>query len=257
MSWTTLSYERRGPIGTVWLDRPERRNALNQQALEDIANVFAELGRAFDLRVVILAGRGPSFSAGADLKDPPGIARIADPSTSARERRWLSDLGTRAIDAIERLDAITIARVQGHAIGGGALLALACDLRVAARSTVFGIPEVGLGDILNWRGVPRLVAEVGPVRAREIVLLGDRFDADEAVRLGLINRSVPDEELDAVVDDWAGRLAAKPEVSLALSKAQFRAYGAVATLGDTQQFEANFELEALRDEATRARFGSR
>jgi enoyl-CoA hydratase/carnithine racemase len=255
MTWTTLQFEREGSIGTVWLDRPERRNALNQTALEEIADLFTSLSREFDLRVVILGGRGPSFSAGADLKDPPGVARMGDSAASVRERRWLSDLGTRAIEAIERLDAITIARVHGHAIGGGALLALACDLRIVAAGTQFGIPEVGLGDVLNWKGVPRLVAEVGLVRAREIVLLGDRFDAAEAERIGLINRMVPPEELDRLVADWAARIAAKPDTALALSKAQFRSLAALAAIGDTQPFESAFELEALRDEQTRARFG--
>src|SRR5262245_52783551 len=120
MTWTTVSYQRHGSIGRVWLERPERRNALNQPALEEIAALFESLSREHALRVVVFGGRGPSFCAGADLKDPPGVDRMADPAASVRERRWISDLGTRAIEAIERLDAITIARVQGHAIGGGA-----------------------------------------------------------------------------------------------------------------------------------------
>ncbi len=256
MSWSTVTVERQGAVGTVWLNRPERRNALNQVALEEIADVFGSFDRAFDLRVVVLGGRGPSFCSGADLKDPPGVSKMADPAISVRERRWLSELGTRAIEAIERLDAITIARVQGHAIGGGALLALACDLRVAAEGTQFGIPEVGLGDVLNWKGVPRLIAEVGITRARELVLLGDRIDAAHAREIGLVNRVVPLDALDRTVGEWAARIAAQPEAALTLTKAQFRSYGALATLGDTAEFEAAFELEALRDEATRARFGA-
>jgi len=152
---------------------------------------------------------------------------------------------------------VTIARVHGHALGGGALLALACDLRIAAAGTQFAIPEVGLGDILNWRGVPRLVAEVGITRAREIVLLGDRFDAATAERFGLLNRVVPEDQLDPVVSDWAARISGMPETAVTLSKAQFRAYGAMQVIGDTGQFECAFELEAMRDEATRKRFGVR
>jgi len=214
------------------------------------------LSHEFELRVVILGGRGPSFCAGADLKDPPGVDKMVDPAASLRERRWISDLGTRAIEAIERLDAITIARVQGHAIGGGALLAWACDLRVAAAGTSFGIPEVGLGDVLNWKGVSRLLSEVGPARARELILLGDRFDAEQAERLGLVNRVVALDQLDQAVDEWAARIAGKPEGAVTLTKAQFRALGAMASLGDTREIEAVLELEVMRDQATRARFGS-
>ena len=257
MEWRTLTYEQVGPVGSVWLTRPERRNALNQQALEELAELFGRLKQAFEVRVIVLGGRGPSFSAGADLKDPPGVAAMGDPARTVRERQWFSELGTRAIEAIERVDAITIARVQGHAIGGGALLAWACDLRIAAEGTEFGIPEVGLGDLLNWKGVPRLIAEVGISRARELVLVGDRIDAATALRYGLVNRVVPADQLDPAVSDWATRIAAKPEAALSLTKAQFRAYAARQTDANATELEALLELEALRDEATRARFTSR
>jgi enoyl-CoA hydratase/carnithine racemase len=257
MEWRTLTYSQVGAVGSVWLTRPERRNALNQEALEELADVFGRLKRAFDVRVIVLGGRGPTFSAGADLKDPPGVAVMGDPTRTVRERQWFSELGTRAIEAIERVDAITIARVQGHAIGGGALLAWACDLRIAAEGTEFGIPEVGLGDLLNWKGVSRLIAEVGIPRARELVLLGDRIDADAALRFGLVNRVVPADQLDLAVNDWATRIAAKPEAALSLTKAQFRAFAARQADADATELEAFLELEALRDEATRARFTSR
>ncbi|MFN0180865.1 MAG: enoyl-CoA hydratase/isomerase family protein [Gemmatimonadales bacterium] len=256
MTWNTLSYHRDGPIGRVWLNRPERRNALNQQLLEELAEVFGQLARAFDVRVVILGGRGPSFCAGADLKDPPGVAQMGDPNLTIRERLWISDLGTRAIEAIERADAITIARVQGHAIGGGALLALACDLRIAAEGTLFGIPEVGLGDVLGWKGIPRLIADVGIARARELVLLGHRIDALTAERYGLVNRVVAADALDQAVEDWARRISSQPETALSLTKGQFRSYAALESQGSSREIEAVLELEAMRDEATRARFSS-
>jgi enoyl-CoA hydratase/carnithine racemase len=254
MTFTTLTFQQDGPIGRVWLDRPERRNALNQQLLEELTALFGQLERAFELRVVILGGRGPSFSAGADLKDPPGVAQMGDPTLTLRERLWISDLGTRAIEAIERIDAITIARIQGHAIGGGALLALACDLRIAAEGTQFGIPEVGLGDVLGWKGIPRLIADVGIARARELVLLCERIDAATAERYGLINRVVAVEELDRAVDDWAGRIAGQPEIALSLTKAQFRSSAALESQGSSREIEAVLELEAMRDVATRHRF---
>lgn len=256
MNWTTLSYQQEGAIGRVWLDRPERRNALNQPILEEITDLFGRLARTFELRVVVLGGRGPSFCAGADLKDPPGVAKMGDPSLSLRERLWISDLGTRAIEAIERIDAITMARVHGHAIGGGALLALACDLRIAAEGTLFGIPEVGLGDVLTWKGIPRLIADVGIARARELLVVGDRIDAATAERYGLVNRVVAPEQLDRAVDEWATRISTKPEVALRLTKSQFRSYAALEPQGNTREIDAILEIEAMRDEATRERFTS-
>ncbi len=254
--WETLSVERDGPVTWVWLDRPKQRNALNQVLLEEIEQVFRWVQTEYETRVVVLGGRGRSFCAGADVKQPPGLERMAAPSgVTPRERRWLANLGTRALEAIERLDALTIARVHGHAIGGGLLLALACDLRIVADDTVFAIPELDLGDTLNWRGVPRLIAEVGIVRARELVYLSDRFDAARAERYGLVNLVAPSDQIDGAVREWAKRLADKPEGVLQLTKSQFRAYTATLSLGDASEFESNLQLEVLRDAAMREQFG--
>ena len=250
MAYETLVVEHDGPIARVWLDRPERHNALNPQALEEIADVFCALQRRFDAAVVVLGGRGPSFSSGADRKDPP--ARLARASGAGpRERRHAALIGRRALEAIERAEAITIARLHGHVIGGGVVLALACDLRIAAATTSFQIPEVELGVPLTWGGLPRLVGAVGTARAKELVLLGDRFDAPAAERLGLVNRVVPDDALDRTVDDWARRLAAKPAWATHMTKSQFRAYAAVAPLGDVTEMDGDLLVGASSEDPTR------
>ncbi|MFN8644240.1 MAG: enoyl-CoA hydratase/isomerase family protein [Candidatus Binatia bacterium] len=250
MRYETLSMEVDGPIGRLWLDRPQKRNALNPTALEEIAAACEELQRRFDVPVVVIGGRGPSFCAGADRSDPP--ARMARGSgASARERRWVSQIGRRAVEAIERLEAITIARLQGHVIGGGVLLAAACDLRVAAEETVFHIPEVDLGIPLTWGGAPRLAREVGAARAKELILLCDRFDAAAAERYGLVNRVVPADALDATVDDWARRLAAKADWALHMTKSQFQAYGVTRTLGDVSAMDGDLLSEATGEDPAR------
>ncbi len=160
MAYPTLALEQDGPIARVWLDRPERRNALSPLVLEEIAELFRALQREFTTPVVILGGRGKSFCAGADRKEPP-VQLARGSGASARERRWVAQAGRRAVEAIESCEAITIARLQGHVIGGGVLLAAACDLRVAASNTAFQIPEVDLGIPLTWGGAPRLAREVG------------------------------------------------------------------------------------------------
>jgi enoyl-CoA hydratase/carnithine racemase len=253
--WKTLAVERQGQLARIWLNRPESRNALNQKILEEIADVFEQLQAEFEVKVVILGGRGKSFCAGADLKEPPGLARITkSKGVPVRERHWLSNLGNRALQAIEQLDAITIARIHGHAIGGGILLALACDLRIAADDTVFFFPEASLGNPLDWKGVPRLVHEIGLARARELVLLSQRLDAAQAETYGLLNRVAPLGQLDEISNDWAERLCGVPDVVLRMSKAQFRSYAAARNFGDATEFESSLLLEALRDERARSRF---
>ena len=230
MSYETLKLEKRGPIAHVRLCRPEKRNALDTRALEEIREVFAELQTSFDTPVVVLSGEGTSFCAGADRKNPPAAESAR--SDSARERRWASQIGRRAIEAIENCEAITIASIQGHAIGGGFLLAAACDFRIAARTAIFHIPEVDLGIPLTWGGVPRLAHLLGTARAKEWILLCERFDAETAERCGFLNRVVAEDELVATVEDWASRLAAKPDWALHMSKTQFRGYERMAVLGD-------------------------
>ncbi len=252
MSYETLSLEKEGNVARVWLNRPERRNALSGLALEEIRAVFEELQTSFETTVVVLAGRGLSFCAGADRKDPPG--RSAAPTGLAREKRYLAQTGKRAIEAIERCEAITVARVHGHAIGGGVLLAAACDFRIAARSTIFHVPEVDLGIPLTWGGAPRLADLVGPARAKEIILMCDRFDAEAADRFGMLNRVVDDDALDATVEDWVSRLAAKPQWALHMSKTQFRGYQSTAVLGDLTEGDGDLLNAASAEDPTRFLF---
>ena len=253
MTYTTLSLEHDGPITRVWLDRPERLNALNTQALNEIAAAFTELQTRYETSVVILGGRGRAFCAGADRKDPP--ARMARGSgASPRERRYAAQIGRRALEAIERLEAITIARLHGHVIGGGLVLALGCDLRLAAAGTQFHIPEVDLGIPLTWGAVPRLIRAVGATRARELILMCDRFDADTAAQYGMLNRVVPHEQLDVEVDEWATRLAAKAPWALHMTKSQFRAYEQTTALGDVTQLDGDLLAEATSEDPTRFLF---
>ena len=255
MSFKTLDVERDGPVLRAWLDRPERRNALDTEMLEEIAALFTQLQNDFDTRVVVLGGRGPSFCAGADRRNPPGSARmLAASNATDRERRYVSQLGRRACRAIEDVAAMTMGRFRGHAIGGGFALALACDFRIAAENAVLHVPEVDLGVPLTWGATPRLIHEVGAARARELILLCDRLDAAQAERWGVVHRSVPMAQLDSVVDDWAKRLAAKPEVAVHMTKTQLRAYARRAALGDVTETDGDILMAASRTETARQSF---
>jgi enoyl-CoA hydratase/carnithine racemase len=253
MSYATLTVEIAAPIARVWLDRPAQLNALSSEVMEEIITAFDALQGEHEVAVIILGGRGSSFCAGADRKNPPG--RVPRSSgTSARTRRHAAQLGRRLLQAIERVDAITIARLHGHVIGGGVLLALACDLRIAASATSFWIPEVDLGVPLTWGGVPRLLPLVGSARAKELILLCDRFDAATAERYGMINRVVADDALDATVNEWAQRLAAKPHWALHMTKNQFRAYSRTAVLGDVTEMDGDLLIGASAEDPTRFAF---
>ena len=255
MTWQTLSVVRDGPILRVWLDRPERRNALNGTALEEIAAVFGSLATDFATRVVVLGGRGASFCAGADRKDPPGHHRlVASWEATERERRWTAQIGLRAARAVEDAEVPTIARLHGHVIGGGLVLAAACDFRLAAEGTVFHVPEVDLGIPLTWGATPRLIHEIGAARARELIMLAAPFDAAEALRIGLVHRVVPAPDLDALADDFARRLAAKPEAAVHMTKTQFRGYARRAALGDATESDGDLLVAASRGDTARRSF---
>lgn len=251
-----LTLEREGPILRVWLDRPERRNALDGQTLAEIEALYTGLAHDFETRLVVLAGRGPCFSAGADRKAPPGSERMrSDSGATDRERRHASQLGLRAARAIEQAEPLTLARVHGHAIGGGFVLALACDFRIAANDASFHVPEVELGIPLTWGAVPRLIQEVGAARAREILLLCERIDGTRAEALGIVHRAVPAETLDAEVARVSQRLLAMPEVAVHMTKTQLRAYGARGRLGDLGEGDGDLLMAASRIGTARASFG--
>jgi enoyl-CoA hydratase/carnithine racemase len=252
---SALAVERDGAVLRVWLDRPERRNALDTATLEALAELYQGLQRDFQTRVVVLGGRGPSFCAGADRRRPPGSERMAASSgASERERRYAAQIGWRACRAIEESEVVTLARVHGHAVGGGVALALACDFRIAAQGSLFHLPEVDLGLPLTWGATPRLIAEIGAARARELILICDRVDARTAERWGLVHRVVPASRLDAVVDTWARRLAAKPEIAVQMTKSQLRAQSRRAVLGDVTETDGDLLLAASRSAVARASF---
>jgi len=209
---TAISVQVDGPIGRITLDRPEKLNALNRAALEELASAAAWFDGQPTVKVVIVDGAGPSFSAGFDLGDPTW-AELGPLEESA-------GIGRAMAEAIGGMAAITIASIGGHCIGGGVVLASACDLRIASAGAVFRIPEVDLGIPLYWTGIPRLTRELGPALTKELVLTGRPFDAAEARSMRFVNRVVPDAELRSGTDALAAELASKPALVLRTTKSQ-------------------------------------
>ncbi len=210
---TTLTVEIAGPIARLTFARPNQLNALSRVLLTELIAVCGELDRQPDVKVVVVSGAGRAFSAGFDLGD------FANPDPTVTPAQTV-DLGRRAADALEHVGAVTIAAIHGHCVGGGVVLAAACDLRIAAASARFAIPEIDLGIPLAWGGIPRLVRELGPARTRELVMTGRSFTADAADRWGFVNRVAADDALGTEVDALAAVLAAKPALALRATKQQ-------------------------------------
>lgn len=180
-----------------------------------------------DVTVAVIAGAGRAFSAGADL------AAFEHAGSRTETARDAADAGRAMADAIESMRAVTVARIHGHCVGGGVVLAAACDLRVAADTTRFSIPEVALGIPLAWGGVPRLVREIGPARTKELVMTCRPFDAHEAHAMGFVNRVASDAALDDAVDELVAQLVDKSTLTLQMTKRAARdaATQLVATSG--------------------------
>jgi enoyl-CoA hydratase/carnithine racemase len=206
----TLEVSVEGGIGSLWLNRPDKLNPLSALTLRELADAARWFDQQGAVRVVVVGGRGRAFSAGADL------AAFAGPAQEGV--REAADAGRLMAEAMEGMSAVTIARIQGWCVGGGLVLAAACDLRVAARSARFSIPEVELGIPLAWGGIPRLVREIGPALTKELVITCRPFDAGEARSAGFLNRVVDDDDLDEVVAVLADQVATKPPLPVFATK---------------------------------------
>ena len=209
MSWETLLLERADGIVTVTLNRPERKNAINDRMWDELLAVFSDVAGRADDRVLVLTGAGGEFCSGADMSDAAG----RDSHALARVRH-VGDVAA----ALHRIPQPTIAKVRGIAAGAGMNLALLCDLLVAGDTARFSEIFARRGLTIDFGGSFALPRRVGLHRAKELALLTDIIDADEAERIGLVNRVVPDGDLDEFVDGWAARLAAGPPIALAQTK---------------------------------------
>lgn len=198
----TLTTKVEGSVGHLVLNRPDKLNPLSRQALAELAEAAHWFDTKQAVKVVIVRGAGRAFSAGADLSTFADQTEI-DP-------RGAADQGRLMAEALEQMRAISIAMIQGWCVGGGLVLAAACDLRVAADDAQFSIPEVDLGIPLAWGGIPRLVREIGPALTKELVMTCRPFGASEALTSGFLNRVVPLDQLDETVMELARLISDKP-----------------------------------------------
>lgn len=235
----SLRVDRADGVVTVTLNRPHRKNALTQEMLEELRMTFDSVARNAGDRVLVLTGAGGDFCSGADLSGTDRPA-IGDPASSLEGVRRLGD----AALSLHRLAKPTIAKVDGVAVGAGLGLALACDLVVATERARFSMiftrralsPDCGTSWLL-----PRLV---GSAKAKELTFFGEVIDAETALRIGLVNRVVSEEELEGAVAEWATRLADGPSLALSTAKALLDATWS-ASFADALEHEADCQAANL------------
>jgi enoyl-CoA hydratase len=243
-----LQIERDGAVAIVTISRPKVLNALNTQTMDELRRTILAFRHDGSVRAVVLTGAGEkSFVAGADINE------LAVQTPAGGREHALR--GQHVLDLIENMGKPVIAAVNGFALGGGCELAMACTLRIAAENARFGQPEINLGIMPGYAGTQRLARLVGGGRALEILLTGDQLTAQEAHRLGLVNRVVPAAELMTEARRLAAALASKAPIAVryiidAVNK------GTRMTLPEAQVFEATlFGLVASTEdmrEGTRA-----
>lgn len=212
---------------TLTLNRPEKLNAISVQMHHDLQSICRELQEDAEARVVLLTGAGRAFSAGADISARQAGVAPPPPAGALAERRQ-AGLGNRTAALLEGLDQVTIGALNGLTIGGAVVFAACLDIRLAAQSAWFSIPEVDLDIPLTWNALPRLMRELGPARTKELVMTCDRFSAEDALRWGFVNHVVPDAELLPRARALAAKLLAKDPLSLALTKSTVSALAQAA-----------------------------
>jgi enoyl-CoA hydratase len=207
----SVDSSREGGVAVLTVNRPDALNAFDVDTLTELRDHLRELAEDADLRVVVLTGAGNrAFAAGADIKYMSGL-------DVDQAKEW-GALGHEVGDLLETMPKPTIAAVNGFALGGGCELALACDFRYASATAKLGQPEVNLGIIPGWGGTQRLARVVGIGLAKELVLTGRVVDAEEALRIGLVNAVHEPDELMAKTLEVAQALAAKAPLALAAAK---------------------------------------
>ncbi|MCC5885290.1 MAG: enoyl-CoA hydratase/isomerase family protein [Gammaproteobacteria bacterium] len=212
MTYSHLEVRRDGAVTEIVLNRPSKLNALSRALMAEVISAAEALRDDVDTRVVIITGAGAHFSAGADLSEP------RDGSEGRLQRRRNIRIGPRLIRAIREIDQVTIAAIEGVALGGACCIASACDFRVAAATAECGYPEVNLGMNLHWQALPLCVQLVGPARAKRMIGLGLRHPAAELAQWGFIDEVTPTGEALTRARAMAADYASRPPLALQMIK---------------------------------------
>ena len=250
MDYQHLSVSVDGRLATVRLQRPRARNALSQVLMRELLHAARAFGERLDVDVVLLTGDDTCFSAGADLRDAHAWA---DPALPLAQRREIASLGYRMCRAWEQMQPITIAAIEGYAVGGALALSLACDWRVAADDAFVSLPEIALGIPLTWGTLARLTALVGPARAKRLTILCERVGAPQALAMGLLDELAPKGRALEQARDLARRTLAMPAAAVRMSKESINALATALHHAGGHMAHDQLALAAQSDESRAAR----
>ncbi len=207
-----ILHELRNNIGYVTINRPKFLNALNKECLTELVGILSLWKEDPDCRAVIITGAGEkSFSPGADIN-----VFVEESQRAIGGREW-SRFGQIALQYLENLGKPSVAAINGMAMGGGFELALACTFRVASENAKFGLPEISVGIMPGWGGTQRIIQIVGKPKAMELVLTGEIISAEEALKIGLVNRVVPGKDLMAESEGFLKRIIRNAPVAIKLA----------------------------------------
>ena len=234
----------------VHLNRPQVRHALSRDLMREITALARALSDRTDIDVVILTGDARCFSAGADLNDAQAWA---DDSLSTVQRRDIAGTGFRMCKAWEEMPQITIAAIEGYAVGGGLALSLACDWRVLAQDAFVSLPEIALGIPLTWGTIPRLVNLLGPAKAKRLTILCERVPAPEALSLGLVDYVSDTGQAMVRAQALAAQTLAQPAATVRMSKESVNAAATALNHASSYMAHDQIALAASSPESRAAR----
>jgi enoyl-CoA hydratase/carnithine racemase len=255
MTYATLRFEREGSIGWLRLFRPDRLNAFTVEMWRELRELGEQLRDDPEVRALVVTGEGRAFSSGIDTSvfagdGLSGDTLGAETEAGTRHDDPVVDSIMRTQDSftwLEEAPYATIAAVRGYALGAGLQLALACDLRVMAHGTKVGLLEFKYGILPDLGGTQRLPRLVGAAKAKELIFTTAQIDADEALRIGLAERVVPDAELEPTVRDLAATIAAQPPLAVQGAKRAVNAAGTMSTR-EGLRVEAEGQAACLRSD---------
>lgn len=229
MCYTNIIFEKKDSMGMIKLNRPKALNALNSQTLKELYEIIDNVARDEDVRVIIITGEGKAFVAGADISEMKDLTAI--------EGKNFGLLGNKVFRKLEKVNKPVIAAVNGFALGGGCELAMACDIRIASHKAKFAQPEAGLGITPGFGGTQRLARIVGEGRAKELIYTCSMIDAEEAYRIGLVNKVVEPEMLLEEAMGMAQKIIANAPIAVGQCKAAINA-GAQMDMDSALEYES-------------------
>ncbi len=231
MEFKNLVVEVENNIAVVTVNRPEKLNALNNETIEELDEVFSQLNENEDVYVIILTGSGDkAFVAGADISELNNL--------DEQKAKIFSEKGQKVFSRIEKMEKPVIAAVNGYALGGGCEIALACNIRLASDNAVFGQPEVNLGIIPGYGGTQRLTKLINSGRAAQYILTGDMINAEEALRIGLVNKVYPQAELMIKAKEMGKKICLKGQFAVRMAMKAINIVGEVSGT-EGQNYEAS------------------